>query len=87
MGVAGTVGTDQERTVFRLVEQAAHLLGGPGSAVPQDFMGQFLGRAAAEDLTQYPPNAIADITRAAWEFLQTRKVGTPKIRLTPPHAG
>jgi len=50
MGVAGILGTDQERTVYRLVEQAATLLGGPDSAVPRDFMAQFLGRAVAEDL-------------------------------------
>src|ERR1700674_5471817 len=87
MGVAGILGTDQERTVYRLVEQAATLLGGPDSAVPQDFMGQFLGRAVAEDLTRYHPSAVAEITRAAWEFLGTRKVGTPKISLTPPRGG
>ena len=87
MNVAGILGTDQERTVYRLVEQAATLLGGPDSAVPQDFMGLFLGRAVAEDLTCYHPSAVADITRAAWEFLATRKVGTPKISLTPPRKG
>ncbi|MGP0094907.1 MAG: NAD-glutamate dehydrogenase [Xanthobacteraceae bacterium] len=87
MGVAEFLSTDQERTVYRLVEQAATLLGGPNSPVPQDFMGQFLGRAVAEDLTRYRPNAIADITRTAWDFLATRKVGTPKISLTPPRSG
>ena len=82
MGVEGLLGTDEERSARRLIEQAGALLSG---GVPPGFVARLFDHAAPEDLVGYAPEELAALAIAAWEFLAVRKPGAPKLRfVTPP---
>ena len=85
MGVEGLLGTEEERSARRLIEQAGALLSGHGGT-PPGFLDRLFVHAAPEDLIGYQPAELASLAEAAWEFLAIRKPGAPKIRFYTPAA-
>ena len=83
MGIEGDLGTEEERSARRLIEQAGAMLGDRGGA-PPGFPARLFNHAAPEDLVGYQPEELASLAEAAWEFLALRKPGAPKIRFVTP---
>ena len=48
------------------------------------FVARLFAHAAPEDLVGYSPDELAALAEQAWQFLQSRKPGTPKIRFADP---
>ncbi len=83
MNVEGFLGSEEERIARRLVEQANDALKGRGG-VDAGFVARLFAHAAPEDLVGYAPDEIAALAEQAWQFLQSRKPGNPKIRFANP---
>ena len=49
-----------------------------------DLSTRLFAHAAPEDLVGYAPDEIAALAEQAWQFLQSRKPGNPKIRFANP---
>ena len=87
MGAEGLIGTEEERRAGRLIEKAGTILPGIADRVPSNFASRIFARVAPEDLVRYEPRELAAFAAHAFDFLQKRKPGTPKIRIeTPPAA-
>jgi len=84
MNVEGFLGSEEERVAHRLVEQANAELKGRGGNVDPGFVERLFAHAAPEDLVGYAPDEIAALAEQAWQFLQSRKPGNPKIRFAAP---
>jgi glutamate dehydrogenase len=82
MSVEGFLGTDEERSVQRLIGQAASML--DGERTPRDFVVRLFAHAAPEDVIGYSPAELASLAEESWEFLAVRKPGAPKIRFAAP---
>jgi glutamate dehydrogenase len=80
MNVEGFLGSEEERAARRLIDQANGALKSRGGEVADGFVGRLFAHAAPEDLVGYSPEEIAAVAERAWQFLQQRKPGTPKIR-------
>lgn len=84
MNVEGFLGSEEERIAHRLVEQANDALKGRDGGVDAGFVSRLFEHAAPEDLVGYSPDEIAALAEQAWQFLQSRKPGNPKIRFANP---
>ena len=80
---ARTPSTDVESTAHRSIEQAGAALSGRHRAVPESFVAQLFGRAVPEDVVHYGPSDLEMLGERAWNFLQERQPGAPKIRFEP----
>src|SRR5688572_11118928 len=81
MSVEGLLGSEEEKTARRLLEQASQTLAKRQSSIPESFVTQFYGRAVSDDLMAYAPATLARLANEAWAFLAARRPGAPKIRL------
>src|SRR5579872_5022253 len=84
MTLAGILDTDDERAGRRLIDQAGTILTGSRGDVPASFVVLLLARAAPEDLVRYDARELAAFAERAWDFLQDRKSGVPRIRFESP---
>ena len=85
MNVEGFLGSEEERAARRLIEQANGALERPRRRrCANGFVARLFAHAAPEDLVGYSPEELAAIAEQAWQFLQTRKPGSPKIRFANP---
>src|SRR5262249_40287092 len=80
MAVAGLIGTEEERTARRLIEQMGTILTRRHDDMPAGFAAALFGRAAAEALLAYEPRELAALAEEAWAFLSERKPGAPHMR-------
>jgi len=80
MSFEGLLGTEEERSARRLIEQTATILAGLHGDMPESFAVQLFRHAAPEDLIRYDPHDLAALAKEAWRFLKERKANTPKIR-------
>jgi glutamate dehydrogenase len=86
MNVEGFLGSEEERAARRLIEQANGALKGHVGGLADGFVGRLFAHAAPEDLVGYSPDELAAVAEQAWQFLQTRKPGSPKIRFASPES-
>ncbi len=75
-------GNDEDAKARAAVARADALLAERNASIQKNFAAQLFGRAVAEDLLRYEPNALATIAEDAWKFLAERKPGAPKISVT-----
>ncbi|MBI4274172.1 MAG: NAD-glutamate dehydrogenase, partial [Rhizobiales bacterium] len=87
MAREGLHGTEEERAVRKLVDQAAEILATRGSAVQKVFVAEMFEHTSAEDLAAYAPLDIASLSESAFAFIAARKSGAPKIRFATPNRG
>jgi glutamate dehydrogenase len=80
MTASSLLGTDEELAGRRLIAQMGTILFGARPDMPAGFATALFGRAALEDLLRYEPHDLASLAEQAWDFLQTRRPGTVKIR-------
>ncbi len=73
--------SEDERNARSLIQAA-----GSRGAAPDGFTTLLFDSAAPEDLVRYRPEALASLSRQAWEFMAQRKPGQPKVRVTSPDA-
>jgi glutamate dehydrogenase len=71
--------SDEERAAKRLIEQAGGILKGLVE-IPPRFAPLLFARVSPEDLVRYEARELAELTEAAWLFLQERRPGASKIR-------
>src|SRR5947209_7877557 len=81
MNIQGQFVSDEDRAVRRLVEQAQIIIKSSRGDVPDSFLSLMFAGVPAEDLARYEARELAELAEAAWQFLQQRKAGAPKIRL------
>jgi glutamate dehydrogenase len=84
MNVEGFLGSEEERAAHRLIDQANAALKDRGGELANGFVARLFAHAAPEDLVGYEPAELAALAEQAWQFLQTRKPGSPKIRFATP---
>jgi len=84
MNVEGFLGSEEERAARHLIEQADDALKDRGGELANGFVARLFAHAAPEDLVGYAPAELAALAEQAWQFLQLRKPGSPKIRFAPP---
>src|SRR3954462_14333417 len=72
--------SDEDPAVRRLLEQAQIIVKSVRGDVPDSFLPLMFAGVPAEDLVRYEPRELAELAEAAWQFLQQRKPGPPKIR-------
>src|SRR5947209_4670569 len=80
MNIQGQFVSDEDRAVRRLVEQAQIIIKSSRGDVPDSFLSLMFAGVPAEDLARYEARELAELAEAAWQFLQQRKAGAPKIR-------
>src|SRR3954467_927534 len=80
MNIQGQFVSDEDRAVRRLIEQAQIIIKSSRGDVPDSFLPLMFAGVSAEDLVRYEAREIAELAEAAWQFLQQRKAGVPKIR-------
>src|SRR5437868_7553888 len=80
MNIQGQFISDEDRAVRRLIEQAQIIIKSSRGDVPDSFLALMFAGVPGEDLARYEPREIAELAEAAWQFLQQRKAGAPKIR-------
>src|SRR5215467_7872454 len=80
MNVQGQFVSDDDRAVRRLIEQAQIIVKSVRGDVPDSFLPLMFAGVPAEDLVRYEPRELAELAEAAWQFLQQRKPGPPKVR-------
>src|SRR5215468_6011892 len=86
MSAESVIGTEEGRTASRLIEKACTILPGIAEGIPASFAVQLFGRVVPEDLVRYEPRELAAFAARAFDFLQKRKPGAPKIRIESPPA-
>src|ERR1051325_1217764 len=79
MNIQGQFVSDEDRAVRRLIEQAQIIIKSARGDVPESFLPLMFAGVPAEDLPRYEPRELAELTEAAWQFLQSRKPSAPKI--------
>jgi glutamate dehydrogenase len=79
MALQESFASDEERAARRLIEQAGSILRGLLD-MPQSFAPLLFARVSPEDLVRYEARELAELAEAAWQFLQERRPGPPKIR-------
>src|SRR4051812_4780254 len=72
--------SDEDPVVGRLIEQAQIIVKSVRGDVPDSFLPLMFAGVPAEDLVRYEPRELAELAESAWQFLQERKPGPPKIR-------
>jgi glutamate dehydrogenase len=80
MNIQESFGTDEERAARRLIDQAGAILKGLLD-IPQSFAPLLFARVSPEDIVRYEARELAELSEAAWLFLQERRPGAPKVRL------
>ncbi|MBN8919958.1 MAG: NAD-glutamate dehydrogenase, partial [Rhizobiales bacterium] len=78
---AGLLSGAEERAGRTLTQQAGVILSGRRGDLPRDFPSELFGGASMEDVVRYDAQALAALSEAAWDFLQQRPPGVPKLRL------
>ncbi len=73
-------GSKEEGAVRTYLEQAGSALAGRRSDIPASFVAQLYARAVPEDVLRYALTDLAELGERAYDFLQERQPGTPKIR-------
>src|SRR5262249_19238329 len=86
MSAESVIGTEEGRAAGRLIEKACTILPGIAEGIPASFAVQLFGRVVPEDLVRYEPRELAAFAARAFDFLQKRKPGAPKIRIESPPA-
>ncbi|MCL4709873.1 MAG: NAD-glutamate dehydrogenase [Pseudorhodoplanes sp.] len=84
MSFASVLDTEEERIARKLIEDADQSLNGRAGPLAQGFVPRLFSRAAPEDLVGYEPEELAVLGAQAWDFLQVRRPGHPKIRFVSP---
>jgi glutamate dehydrogenase len=79
MTIQESFASDEERAARRLIEQTGSILKGLVD-IPQNFAPLLFARVLPEDLVHYEARELAELSEAAWQFVQERKPGPPKIR-------
>ena len=72
--------SDEDRAIRRLIEQAQIIVKSVRGDVPDSFLPLMFAGVPAEDIARYEPRELAELAEAAWQFLQERKAGPPKVR-------
>src|SRR4051794_30187589 len=72
--------SDEDPVVGRLIEQAQIIVKSVRGDVPDSFLPLMFAGVPAEDLVRYESRELAELAESAWQFLQQRKPGPPKIR-------
>src|SRR3954453_7400664 len=72
--------SDEDPVVGRLIEQAQIIVKSVRGDVPDSFLPLMFAGGPAEDLVRYESRELAELAESAWQFLQQRKPGPPKIR-------
>ena len=80
MNVLGQFVSDEDRAVRRLIEQAQIIIKSSRGDVPDSFLPLMFAGVPSEDLARYEARELAELAEAAWQFLQQRKAGAPKLR-------
>jgi glutamate dehydrogenase len=80
MNVQGQFVSDEDRAVRRLIEQAGIIIKSARGDLPESFPPLMFAGVPPEDLVRYEARELAELAEAAWQFLQQRKSGAPKIR-------
>src|ERR1041384_813241 len=80
MNIQGQFVSEEDRAVGRLIEQAQIIIKSARGDVPESFAPVMFAGVPAEDLVRYEARELAELAEAAWQFLQQRKPGAPKIR-------
>jgi glutamate dehydrogenase len=80
MNIQGQFVSDEDRAARRLVEQAQIIIKSVRGDVPDSFQPLMFAGVPAEDLVRYEARELAELAEAAWQFLQQRKPGPPKVR-------
>src|ERR1041385_4996694 len=80
MNIQGKFISDEDRAVRRLIEQAGIIIKSARGDLPESFPPLMFAGVPAEDLARYEARELAELAEAAWQFLQQRKPGPPKVR-------
>lgn len=72
--------SEDESAVRRTIKQAASRLAEVRADIPADFVAQLYARAVPEDVLRFGAADLADLAERAFDFLEQRVPGTPKIR-------
>jgi len=79
MAVEFTAGED-ENAARRCIEQAGSRLANVRADIPADFVARLYSRVVPEDVVRYGAADLADLAKQAFDFLEQRTPGAPKIR-------
>ena len=72
--------SEEERTARARIEQASTALAKRRRDIPTTFIAQLYGRCVPEDVVRYGVDDIAFLAERAYDFLNDREPGSPKIR-------
>jgi glutamate dehydrogenase len=72
--------SEQNNAAHAVIELAGAALAKRRNDIPAAFVAQLFGRAVPEDVLRYAPADLADLAERAFDFLDERRPGAPKIR-------